>query len=318
MRPSMQYIIAQPNEFSVLQELNILWTKSLDTVLELEYLQDFNICVIPGVLNPRYIIMYMLERYRLNVITINNEHDLLKIIIYTYINKTDKNICKMKFSNNMSFRNDILIICYLYEIISSNVQTYQELQIVNVLLELVLKKYGINVSESLMNYDPNSITLFNISYSFPSISLDMFNNSNASILQHTVSLFPNMYLPKMIFLPLFIMIYRILPTLSNPPIAILIAIYLKINDHFCSTIQQIPLAEIYSLVLANINCTQFPETLKIFLCKRWDIVTIVDGNYQFNSSFMLNSNHAKDLIRKVRELERSKDILGFEDILSKM
>jgi len=96
----------------------------------------------------------------------------------------------------------------------------------------------------------------------------MFNNNHSNILQHTVSLFPNMNLPKMIFLPLFTMIYRILPTLSNPPIAILIAIYLKINDHFCSTIEQNPLAKIYSLVLANINSMHFPETLKIFLYRR--------------------------------------------------
>jgi len=66
---TIQYIIAQPNELSVLHELNLLWTKSLDTVLELEYLQDFNICV-PDVFNPRYIIMYMQERYKLNVFTI--------------------------------------------------------------------------------------------------------------------------------------------------------------------------------------------------------------------------------------------------------
>jgi len=157
----------------------------------------------------------------------------------------------MEFSNNMLFRNDILIIRYLYEIVSTNVQFYEELQVVNVLLKLFVQKYGINVLGSLMNYDPNSIILFNISYSFPSISLDMFNNNHSNILQHTVSLFPNMNLLKMIFLPLFIMIYRILPTLSNLPIAILIAIYLKINNHFCSTIEQIPLVKIYSLVFVN-------------------------------------------------------------------
>jgi len=159
MQSSIQYIIAQPNKVSILHELNILWTKSLDTVLELEYLQDFNICVIPGVSNPRYIIMYMQERYKLNVTTINNQRDLLEIIICAYINETDKNKYEIEFSNNMSFHDDILIICYLYEVISSNVQSYQELQVINLLLELVVKKYGINVSRSL-NYDPNSITLF--------------------------------------------------------------------------------------------------------------------------------------------------------------
>jgi len=45
----------------------------------------------------------------------------MEIIIYAYINETDKNMCEMEFSNNMLFRDDILIICYLYEIISTNV-----------------------------------------------------------------------------------------------------------------------------------------------------------------------------------------------------
>jgi len=45
---------------------------------------------------------------------------------------------------------------------------------------------------------------------------------------------------------------------------------------------------------------------------------MIDGTYQFNSSFMLYYNQDKDLIRELREPERSKDISGFEDILSKM
>jgi len=315
MQSTSQIYDERLNENLVLDELNTLWTRSLDIVFELVCLQDFNE-VEPGAFNPRRIIQYMREMHRLNALVINDQPDLLTTVIYTYISKQDKKECKLKFSNNMSFRDDILIICYLHEIINLN-QSCKEMKVVNVLLNLIVKKYRLNDSNMAMNWNSN-ITLSDISLSFPSISLDMFNNNFGGIFQCLTSIFPNINLPKMILIRPSVMICRILPKLSNPPIAILIAISIKINDTYCSTIEQIPLTAVYSTALANYNSTYFPESLKIFLCRRWDIVTMVDGNYQFNHSFMLNSNLAKDLIRELREPERSKDISGFEDILSKL
>jgi len=315
MQSTGQIYDACLNENSVLDELNTLWTKSLDIVLELICLQDCNE-VESGAFRPRSIIEYMQKRHKLNAFKINDQPDLLETIIYRYTSK-DERKCELKFSNNMSFRDDILIICYLHEIINSN-NDYKKINVVNVLLKLIVKKYRLNDSNKAMNWNSGNITLSDISLSFPSISLDMFINNFRDITQHITSMFSNINLPKIMFVRPSTMIYRILPKLSNPPIAILIAISLKIIDRFSSTTEQIPLATIYSTALANYNSTYFPESLKIFLCRRWNIVTIVDGNYQFNSSFMLNSNHAKDLIRELREQERSKDISGFEDILSKM
>jgi len=133
----------------------------------------------------------------------------------------------------MSFRDDILIICYLDEIINTN-QFYKEMNIVNVLLKLIVKKYRLNDSNMAMNWNSGNITLSDISLSFPSISLDMFNNNFGDISQYITSMFPNVDLPKIMFVRPSTTICRILPKLSNPPIAILIAISLKIIDHFCS------------------------------------------------------------------------------------
>jgi len=318
---STSQILHEPlNEDSVLDELNTLWTKSLDIVVELGCLQDFNE-VVPGAFNPRRIIEYMREMHRLNAFAINDQPDLLETVFYMYIGEQDNRACQLKFSNNMSFRDDILIICYIHEIINISMlsnQSYKEMNIINVLLKLITKKYRLNDSNMAMNWNIRNITLSDISLSFPSISLDMFNNNFGGIFQYIIPMFPNMDLPNIMYVRPSTMIYRILPKLSNPPIAILIAISLKIDNCFCSTTEQVPLAAVFSIALANYNSTYFPESLKIFLCRRWNIVTMVDGNYQFNSSFMLYYNQAKDLIRELREPERSKDISGFEDILSKL
>jgi len=316
---STDQIFDEPiDEDSVLDELNTLWTKSLDTVLELMYLQDFN-KVVPLILdafNPRNVIEYMQEMHRLNAFAIIDQSVMLKMVFYKYISKQDKRVCQLKFSNNMSFRDDILIICYLHEIINVN-QSYKKLNVVNDLLKLMLTKYRLNYSNLSMNWNSN-ITLSDISFSFPSISMEMFKNNFRNIFQDKRFILPNMDLPKMMYVRPSSMICGLLPKLSNPPIAILIAITLKLIDHGRSTTEQIPLATVYSFVITNYLYTHFPESLKIFLCRRWNIVTMVDGNYQFNSSFMLYYNQAKNLIRELGEPERSKDISGFEDILSKL
>jgi len=317
MQSTSQIYGKRLNDEFVLDELDTLWTKSSNIVLELVYFKDFNEVVFDEI-NPRHIIDYMQQRHRLNADAINNQPDLLETIIYRYTSKKDKKKCKLKFSNNMSFRDDIFLICYLHQIITLN-ESSKEMNVVHAIFKLIVEKYRLNDSYMAMNLNYGNFTLSDISYSFPSISLDMFNNNIGDIFQATTSMFPNINLPKMILIRP-VAICKILPKLSNPPIAILIAIFLKIIDSSTtnSLAKQVPLATVYSFFLKNYNSTHFPDSLKIFLCKRWDIVTMVDDNYHFNNSFMLYYNQAKDIIRELRESERSKDISGFEDILSKL
>jgi len=77
------------NEDFVLDELDTLWTKSLNIVLELVCLQDFNE-VVCNEINPRHIIDYMQKKHKLNAVAINNQPDLLETIIYKYISKKIK------------------------------------------------------------------------------------------------------------------------------------------------------------------------------------------------------------------------------------
>jgi len=108
------------------------------------------------------------------------------------------------------------------------------------------------------------------------------------------------------------MIIRILPKLEDPPIAILIAIFIKLHDSCTPAIvSKYPLELIYHQILELYNYSTVPEQLKLKLCTKWNIVIKQNNEYKFSSCFATNRLKAKNLILELRPNDpKLKDILS--------
>lgn len=271
--------------------------KYLKDLCEITFLKDFP---QNDEYNPRRIIKYMLDKYVQSRSMITAQLDLsieFKFIFHTRDAQTQQII----FSNHMQFRNDILMICYVHQFLYK--PKYLNCSVFMIMMLLMVKKYDINLS----NFNPYAITFANISFSYLSIPLELFynnffNRSNIS------SLLLHFNLPIMIYTPLII---SILPALNDPPIAILLLISLVTYGTCQSQIAlSIPLITFYQHILV-LSSTKYPEDMKLFLCRRYNIVVLEGNEFKFAPCFAKYRQKAKDIISKLRPNDPNlKDILS--------
>lgn len=244
-------------------------------------------------------------------VTFNNvESDCLEA--HTFIYKKEKNTIKFHCSNRMSFRHDIMIICYLNQVLNRR-RSRRKSEIILTLIKLMQNKYKIKLITICNNFKPSyinlgDITMFDVALSFPSISLPVFyyiKSPNCS------ALLPSFQLPRIIFAP---MIISVLPmSAKNPPFAILMAIFVKSDCLLKSETSQTPLITIFEYILKCYNSNSLSENLKLNLCMKWRIVVKHKNQYKFISHLTLYRQKAKNLIAELRPNDPD-----LENILSKI
>lgn len=291
--------------------------KTYTRVLESDYLQEFAMLdIIPNVLNPKSIVQKMLQKYFSNVTRVYREPDFSQTFIFTF--NVDGHERKFFFSNCMQFSEDISIICFLHHITVLNSvtrlnNTFERIETVEILTKLMRNKYGIEFDHELLPFE-NKFTMSIIAQCFPSITWDMIHN-NYKTISYSISLidcsmlFPDFDLPKTIFIPLIVIV---LPKLEDPPIAILVAISIKLRDFGTSaTTSKYPLDLTYNQIFYFYNCTIIPERLKLELCTKWNIVVKQNDVYKFAPCFAAHRLKAKCLISQLRPNDpKLKDILS--------
>lgn len=299
--------------------------KTYTRVLENDYVQEFEVLdTIPNVLNPKHIIRKMLQKYFSNIICVHREPNFSQTFIFTF--KVNGHECKFVFSNCMKFSEDISIICFLHHITIRNSvtrlnNTFERIETVQILTKLMRNKYGIEFDNEFDEPIENKFTMSIIAHCFPSITWDMIHNNFKTISSFITSfsisfidysmMFFDFDLPKMIFIPTIVMV---LPKLEDPPIAILVAISIKLRDFDTpATTPKYPLDLTYNQILYIYNCTIIPERLKLELCMKWNIVVKQNNVYKFAPCFSAHRLKAKCLISQLRPND-----LKLKDILSKI
>lgn len=273
-------------------------------VFESTFLEEFpttNVNFPVERFSPRRIIESMMEKHSRAAQNISKNLDNLK---YFFTHKTVK---RHYFTNNMEFHNDIQTICFYYlRVLKYNIHN----EPIEDIMKMMINKYGINTGAQTEYCDPTVITFHRIACSFPSVMLDMFCYDLGGYCTFIRRLFLDFELcPCAIFSPV---IVSILPQLKDPPIAILTAIALKLDD-ISHPKYLTPLAIIHKRVFVSYLSTAFPESLKLQLCMKWYIVMKEKNEYIFNPIFKQYREEAKRVI----STRRSRDP-DLENLLSRM
>ncbi|XP_012232778.1 uncharacterized protein [Linepithema humile] len=261
--------------------------------------------------SPKWIIESMLEKHNLYQRYVVTTSNTFKKFSYVHVNKCDETICQYTFTNVMLFQTDVYILCHLYFLISRC--GLDKWPSVMELMNIMIEKYGISTEpiserESSLNLNPPAdvVTLSRIAHSYPSITMEIFNyNINATAF-FLSSIFPPLYnLSTMICSPI---ISSLLPFSQDPPLAVLIAINLLLENH--SGLQtKTPLTTIFLRIFREYKSKVFPESLKYELCWKWKIINAEYKNNIFSSNYALCCKIAKNLIIEMRPEESSLPLL---------
>lgn len=314
MPSTVRDITGNPHDFIIIQELMKINSKCIQTDFN-EYLFFEDFSVVSSIFNQKDLIEYMWSQFRLHDILISDRPSLLQAYIFVY--KKGAKIFKYYCSNKMTFRDDIMVICYLNQTLCKR-RFRAKCEIIHILTKIMKEKYDMDTGTIYrLNLDPISyldsknLTMFKISICFPSISLTVFYYSH--LLVFFTTLLPFFKLPKMIFAPIIILI---LPrSVENPPFAILLAILVKSDSLLKSQTSQTPLIILYERILTCYKCNLLPECLKLHLCKKWNIVIEKKEKekYEFIPRLTVYHKKAKNLIRELRPNDPN-----LENILSKI
>lgn len=306
---TVQEVTDNLDDLFVLQELMRIEPKSR-SLWEKFFLRDI---VSDFTSHQISVINYMKEKFNNNEETIRIEPELLET--HTFLYKKERSTIKFHCSNDMSFHHDIMIICYLNEVLNRRCshEVIRKSTIMHTLIKLMKTKYDIKlltICNSLepSHINPEDITTFNVALSFPSIALTVFYYVGSPFCSR---LLPSFKLPRIIFAPTFI---SVLPkSAKNPPFAILMAILVKSDCLLRSQTSQTPLTTIFEYVLKCYKSNSLPETLKLNLCIKWHVVVKHKKEYKFITRLTLYRQKAKNLIAELKPNDPD-----LEDILSKI
>jgi len=296
--PSVMDITEDSDETEILIEYLNMRQKCLKDLCELTFLKDF-----PQNSNQRHIIKYMFDKYVASTHTINEHPDLLVTFTFKF-RAEDAHVRQVTFSNHMQFRNDILMICFIQQLLFMPKYLNKNYNVMMAMKLIMINKYDINIHS--LQPEPYAITFINISASYWSMHLDILYNNflNFSDITHS---FPYFNLPLMIYAPLIITIF---PKLDDPPIAILMAISLIMHEICNPVTSNTSLVEFYKRITDFYN-TIIPETIKLRLCTRYNIVVLEGDKFKFASCFAKYRQKAKDVISEKRPNDPDlKDILS--------
>jgi len=297
--PSVMDITEDSDETEILVEYLNMHQKCLKNLCELTFLKDF-----PQNSNRRHIIKYMLDKYVTSTHMINEHPDLLVTFTFKF-RAEDAHVRQVTFSNHMQFRNDILMICFIQHLLFMPKYLNKDYNVIMAMMLIMVNKYDINIHPLLPEPHATHITFINISASYWSMHLDILYNNflNFSDITHA---FPYFDLPLMTYAPLIITIF---PKLDDPPIAILMAISLIMHE-ICPVTSNTSLVEFYKGITSFYN-TKIPETIKLRLCTRYNIVVLEGDKFKFASCFAKYRQKAKDVISEKRPNDPDlKDILS--------
>jgi len=291
----MRDVTRKLEDIKILRDLD-RFRKQFLYIPETAYLKDFAaLKTFDIILNPKYIIRDMLIIYLRCVCDIYEQPDLLQVHIFTFYD--DNEVYTFEYSNNMMFRDDITILCFLYVTLHYPCK-YETMQ---VLMSLMKNKYGIqteeqanriNVQFTKENSQANKLTLCNVAHSYPSVFFDISLKMGYDKFYRKIEIY-GFYLPEAFFLP---SILLVLPTLNQPPpfaILLLNRLILEIGitenlyTHF---------AYIYMYSM----CSIYPQRLKLELCRKWRIVMKRKNMYKYVPCFAAYRQKAKDMIAEMK------------------
>lgn len=301
--PVYRNVTEKTNDIAVLNSLENMF-KRYTHVLENDFFQELmTLDTISNIINPKCVIWEMIQKYFCNLTRVYLHPDFSETFIFIFYIGDYKR--EFVFSNCMKFIEDVNVICFLHHITLLNVTPnyyFGRCETVQILTRLMRNKYGIDFDDIIFLYE--KFTMSTIANCFPSITWDMFHNiynnpafSNIFIDDNSI-LFPDFDLPKTIFIPSIVMI---LPKLEDPPIAVLVAISIKLRDFYTpATEPKHSLELIYNQILEIYSYSIFPERLKLYLCMKWNIVVKENNVYKFAPCFAANRLKAKSLILKIK------------------
>ncbi|XP_011873803.1 PREDICTED: uncharacterized protein LOC105565322 [Vollenhovia emeryi] len=307
--PEYRNVTEKTRDIIVLSNIKNMFEKYTH-VRESDFIQEFNaLDTIPSaIFNPKFVISKMLQRYFSNVTRIYKEPTFTQTFIFTYSAEDGER--EFFFSNCMKFNEDVCIICFLHQIAESRVESengdyhsFITCETAQILMKLMINKYGIDHESVPIE---NQFTIASIALSFPSITNDLFHNNiglSVKFIIDSTLYFDLPELPKLIFLPLSVIV---LPKLENPPLATLVAIMTKLRDR--NTPAQTPrysLQLIYDQVFLLYNTSIFPESLKVELCTKWNVVVKQNNEYTFAPCFEAYRYKAKCMIAASRPQDKS-------------
>jgi len=294
-------IIEDLDEIEILVEYLNMRQKCTNNLCELLFLQNF-----PQIDNsPRHIIKYMFDRY-INITCLINKHPNA-LIAFTFKYRTeDVHIHEVTLNNHMQFRNDILMICYVQHFLIAFNHLNKKYKVIKAMMILMISKYNVDAYGS--HPELYGITFMNISASFLSIHYDILYNNFANF-SDISNLFPDFNLPVMIYAPL---IVSILPMLNDPPLAILMVIFLLMHKTCQPHMTwNIPLIVLYIRIVSFYYNSRIPNEMKLLLCRRYNIVILEGDQFKFAPSFAQYRQKAKDIISEIVPNDPN-----LEDILS--
>lgn len=263
--------------------------KRPNKILEINRLASFPTDPFYNGFTPKLIIRYMRNIY-LNMFI--KPSDLVKFV-YKY--NSDDEEKEYFFSNYMTIYEDVIIICYLYCIMTSKSE-YKESQSVIQLREIMRKKYIICDD---LDDSTEEITWFKIAHSFPSITFAIFHHDIIDVSISFCNTFPNNNLPKIFNVPF---LAPILPRFIEKlytPLALLMVFAVLIDNEKCSG-EKTSLKKLWDKITDYYFSDIYPSSLKFCLCYKWDIIKMENENFEYTHYFDDVCVEALDLISYLR------------------
>lgn len=251
--------------------------------------------------SPRTVITNVLEQYE--------AHKALQLVSQEYRNNVklvyDEKSVTVGYKMSIYF--DVIYMCCLHCIMCHSVCTRP----IKLLLDIMMKKYNLRYdSDNFVKKDSNALTLYRISRSFPTVTINACRKISPAFSAVILSHFPN--LPVQLLNPY---ILDIMPS-RNVPAALLIYI-LIVSKEYLSKKQEaeLTLSGYYKIfTVLNKSNLAFPERFKYRMQRKWGIMKKnTMGITDYHKFLAAYNEKAKTLITTLKN-----DDPELDSILSKL
>lgn len=213
----------------------------------------------------------------------------------------NKVVKAITFTNNMKFNEDMQMICLMFITRGAVVEKIEKKsnESMKKIMRILKVKYDINTNKRKPGtaLDSEVITIPRISGSFPNITVGLFNMGFGRCIVEPTTLFPEVVLPRAIMSP---MVASIMPQSPNAPLAVLLAIAVRIDDMLHQTDAKTNLTNLHTYMMASFNSTATTELVKMKACQHWGLGTKINGNFVYAEVIVSCKPRAKEIIRSSR------------------
>lgn len=218
------------------------------------------------------------------------------------------------FTSDMPFGSDIQFICLMFitrgsafdKIMSKSSEAMKKC------MTLLKTKYNINTTKKRpgTTLDSKVVTIPRIAATFPGVTVGLFHRGIGRTIYDVELLFPGITPPRALFSP---MISSVLVHKENAPLAVMLALAVKVDDVLHQVDNKTPLTSLYTYMLASYNSTATTNLMKMKYCDEWRLGVKTNGEFEYNDVVVNMRPRAVEIIRSSRNNDPS-----LNSILSKV